>query len=61
MKSRPPTFHLFCNMAKEFPESYLRYLTSHLRTSFKMEGTPIRLVLKESDNPFAKNKKRINH
>ncbi len=60
VKSRPPTFHLFCNMAKEFPESYLRYLTSHLRTSFKMEGTPIRLVLKESDNPFAKNKKRVN-
>jgi len=60
VKARPPTFHLFCNMANEFPEAYLRYLTSHLRTSFKMEGTPIRLILKESANPFAKNKKRIN-
>jgi GTP-binding protein len=60
VKARPPTFHLFCNMADEFPEAYLRYLTSHLRTSFNMEGTPIRLVLKESNNPFEKHKKRIN-
>lgn len=58
VKSRPPTFHLFCNMAEEFPESYLRYLTSNLRSSFGMEGTPIRLILKESDNPFDKVKRK---
>ena len=60
VKARPPTFHLFCNMADEFPESYLRYLTSGLRETFKMYGTPIRLILKESNNPFEKNKRRIN-
>jgi GTP-binding protein len=60
VKARPPTFHLFCNMAKEFPESYLRYLTAGLRESFELMGTPIRLILKESNNPFAKNKKRVN-
>ena len=59
-KARPPTFHLFCNMAKEFPEAYLRYLTAGLRERFALAGTPIRLILKESDNPFAKNKKRVN-
>lgn len=60
IKTRPPTFQLACNMAKEFPEAYLRYLTSHLRTSFKLEGTPIRLQLQESNNPFDKKKKRVN-
>ena len=60
VKARPPTFHLFCNMAEEFPESYLRYLTAGLRSTFNMMGTPIRLILKESNNPFEKNKKRIN-
>ncbi|MFZ4540609.1 MAG: ribosome biogenesis GTPase Der [Rickettsiales bacterium] len=61
VKSRPPTFHLFCNMADEFPGAYLKYLVGGLRTTFGLNGTPIRLILKESNNPFAKNKKRINH
>ncbi len=61
VKARPPTFHLFCNMAEEFPESYLRYLTAGLRSTFGLNGTPIRLILKESNNPFEKHKKRINH
>ncbi len=60
-KARPPTFHLFCNMADEFPNAYLQYLVRGLRESFGLNGTPIRLILKESNNPFAKNKKRINH
>ena len=60
VKARPPTFHLFCNMAEEFPGAYLRYLTAGLRTAFNMQGTPIRLILKESNNPFVKNKRRIN-
>ena len=61
VKSRPPTFHLFCNMADEFPGSYLKYLVQGMRESLGLQGTPIRLILKESNNPFAKNKKRVNH
>ncbi|MDX2096095.1 MAG: ribosome biogenesis GTPase Der [Alphaproteobacteria bacterium] len=60
VKSRPPTFHLFCNMADEFPGAYLKYLVHGLRSTFGLNGTPIRLILKESNNPFAKNKKRVN-
>ena len=61
VKSRPPTFHLFCNMADEFPGSYLKYLVQGMRETLGLQGTPIRLILKESNNPFAKNKKRVNH
>ena len=61
VKARPPTFHLFCNMADEFPGSYLKYLVQGMRDALGLQGTPIRLILKESNNPFAKNKKRINH
>ena len=60
IKTRPPTFSLHCNMADEFPGAYLRYLTAGLRETFGMKGTPIRLQLKESNNPFAKYKKRVN-
>lgn len=58
VKTRPPTFHLFCNMADEFPEAYLKYLVHGLRSSFDLQGTPIRLILKESNNPFDKGKRK---
>ncbi|MEJ0010808.1 MAG: ribosome biogenesis GTPase Der [Alphaproteobacteria bacterium] len=57
-KSRPPTFQLFANMAKEFPDAYKKYLVHGLRETFGMEGTPIRLILKGSGkNPFENKKK----
>ena len=58
VKTRPPTFHLFCNMAKEFPDAYLRYLVAGLRKRFHLDGVPIRTVLKASNNPFDKRKKK---
>ena len=58
IKTRPPAFQLHCNMAKEFPDAYLRYIINGLRESFGLVGTPIRLHLKASDNPFAKRKKK---
>jgi GTP-binding protein len=58
IKARPPTFNLFCNMAAEFPDSYLKYFIHGLRETFSMPGTPIRLILKESNNPFKNNKKK---
>ncbi len=60
VKARPPTFHLFCNMAEEFPGAYLKYLVHGLRETFDLKGTPIRLILKESNNPFEKFKRRVN-
>jgi GTP-binding protein len=58
VKTRPPAFQLHCNMAKEFPDAYLRYLINGLRESFGLIGTPIRFHLKASENPFAKKKKK---
>ncbi|MBS7540964.1 ribosome biogenesis GTPase Der [Ancylobacter lacus] len=52
-KSRPPSFVLFCSRAEALPESYLRYLTNGLRATFDLPGVPIRLTLREKDNPYA--------
>ncbi|WGD30730.1 ribosome biogenesis GTPase Der [Ancylobacter sp. WKF20] len=52
-KARPPSFVLFCSRADALPESYLRYLVNNLRTSFDLPGVPIRLTLREKDNPYA--------
>jgi GTP-binding protein len=57
-KARPPTFQLFTNMDKEFPDAYLRYLVNGIRQTFKLEGTPIRMIIKASENPFAKKAKK---
>jgi GTP-binding protein len=56
-KGRPPTFYLFTNHIKEFPNSYLRYLSQSLRKEFDLEGVPIRIRLKKSDNPYAEKVK----
>jgi GTP-binding protein len=55
-KARPPTFVLFCTRADAIPEAYKRYLVNGLREAFELPGTPIRLTLREKDNPFADKK-----
>ena len=51
--ARPPTFVLFCSRPKALPDSYLRYLVNGLRETFDMPGVPIRLHLRQGDNPYA--------
>jgi GTP-binding protein len=58
VKSRPPSFVLFCSRADAIPESYLRYLVHGLREHFDLPGTPIRVTLREKANPFAGRKTR---
>ena len=52
-KARPPTFVLFGNQLNALPEDYLRYLTNGLRDVLDMPGTPIRILLRSSKNPYA--------
>ena len=57
-KARPPSFILFCSRADAVPTSYLRYLTNSMREAFALPGTPIRITLREKENPFAHKRKR---
>lgn len=57
-KARPPSFVVFCSRSDAIPESYLRYLTNSMRGYFELPGTPIRITLREKDNPFAHKAKR---
>jgi GTP-binding protein len=51
-KTRPPSFVLFCTRADAVPDAYKRYLINSLRDAFDLPGAPIRLTLREKDNPF---------
>ncbi len=44
---KPPTFVIFCNDAELFHFSYQRYLENQIRSTFGLEGTPVRLVIRE--------------
>lgn len=45
--TRPPTFVTFVNRADLFHFSYQRYLENQIRATFGLEGTPIRMVVRE--------------
>ena len=52
-KARPPTFVVFGTRAERLPEDYQRYLVNGLREAFDLPGTPIRLQLRGTKNPYA--------
>ena len=45
--TKPPTFVIFVNSKKLFHFSYERYLVNQIRTNFGLEGTPIRVIVRE--------------
>lgn len=47
---KPPTFVLFVNDPNYMHFSYQRYLENRFRSSFMLEGTPIKLVLRKREN-----------
>ena len=44
---RPPSFVVFCNRRDLFHFSYQRYLENQIRAVFGLEGTPIRMVIRQ--------------
>lgn len=59
IKKRPPTFAVFTNHIKPLEGSYERYLVNSLRDYFGLTLTPVRLVLRKSENPFAERKEKV--
>ncbi len=45
--TKPPTFVCFCNNKELFHFSYQRYLENQIRATFGLEGTPVRMVIRE--------------
>lgn len=45
--TRPPTFVIFVNDKELFHFSYERYLVNQIRKEFGLEGTPVRIIVRE--------------
>ncbi|WP_174233147.1 ribosome biogenesis GTPase Der [Neopusillimonas maritima] len=48
----PPLIIVHGNALDAIPDSYRRYLETRFRTEFKLEGTPLRIEFKSSQNPY---------
>ena len=44
---RPPNFVIFCNKKELFHFSYQRYLENQIRSVFGLEGTPVRITIRQ--------------
>ena len=60
IKTRPPTFTLFCNRPEALPDSYKRYLENELRRDFNLPGVPLRITLKKGENPYEGRRRKKN-
>ncbi len=47
ISTRPPTFVAFCNSRELFHFSYQRYIENQIREVFGLQGTPIRILIRE--------------
>ncbi len=45
--TKPPTFVIFVNNKELFHFSYERYLVNQIRKEFGLEGTPVRIIVRE--------------
>ena len=56
---QPPTFIIYGTQTSKLRDNYKRFLESQIRKAFQFKGTPIRLIFKDSDNPFAGKRNKL--
>ena len=56
----PPTFSVHGNQIGSIPGSYKRYLENYFRKTLKLVGTPIFLLFKQAENPYAGKRNKLS-
>jgi GTP-binding protein len=55
--NNPPTIVIHGSRTKHIAPAYQRYLENFFRKRYRLEGTPVRIAFRESENPYAGRKK----
>ena len=55
----PPVIVIHGNQTERLPEAYRRFLINRFRKVFHLQGTPVRLSFKSSDNPFKGRRNKL--
>lgn len=56
----PPTIVVHGNQVGDLPGSYQRYLENYFREALDLVGTPIRIELRQGDNPYAGRRNKLS-
>jgi GTP-binding protein len=56
----PPLVVIHGKQTDKLPASYLKYLEKTFRTLLKLEGTPIRIELRNDENPFTRSEENLS-
>ena len=56
---QPPTFIIYGTQTSKLRDNYKRFLESQIRKAFQFKGTPIKLIFKDGDNPFAGKRNKL--
>jgi len=55
----PPVIVIHGNQTERLPDAYRRYLANRFRKIFHLQGTPVRMVFKTSDNPYKGRRNKL--
>ncbi len=55
----PPVIVIHGNQTERLPEAYRRYLINRFRKVFRLQGTPVRLAFKTSENPYKGRRNKL--
>jgi GTP-binding protein len=57
----PPVFVIHGKQAEKLPSHYVRYLEKNFRKLLRLEGTPVRIELRDDENPFTKAEENLSY
>jgi len=55
----PPVIVIHGNQTERLPDAYRRYLINRFRRAFRLQGTPVRLTFKTSENPYKGRRNKL--
>jgi GTP-binding protein len=55
----PPIVVVHGNQVERLPDHYKRYLENAFRVALKLRGTPVRVELRTSENPYGGQQKKL--
>ena len=52
VSTSPPKFNIFLNLIDILKSPYKRFIENKLKTNFEMNGLPLKIIYKKSENPY---------
>ena len=52
VSTSPPKFNIFLNFSDVLKNQYKRFIENKLKINFEMNGLPLKIIYKKSENPY---------